>query len=99
MNCSLFGDKAAANSEQSTMSTDSTVPNFHRMHDCYRYYRSRGLSRIESLRTVKTFHPEINREFCLAQERAEGWTREPLDFPESKRLRNEQIVRAGGKLP
>jgi hypothetical protein len=52
---------------------------FARIHDAFRYYRAKGLSKIEALQTVRQFHPELNRAYCIAQENGEAWTREPLD--------------------
>jgi hypothetical protein len=81
------------------MSTDSIARQFSRFHDACRYYHARGLSKTEAVKTAQMHHPDLNRAFCQAQERHEAWTREPLFMTEEKRLRNEAIIRAGGRLP
>ena len=80
--------------------SDSTPPQqFDRAHTAYRFYRSRGLSQTESMRTVRQFHFDLWKKYCDAQENGEAWTREPLDMTEGKRLRNLSIIQTGGKLP
>lgn len=52
---------------------------FSRFHDAYRFYRARGMGKVDALQTARQFHPELNKAYCQAQENGEAWTREPLD--------------------
>lgn len=56
-----------------------SIPKFTRFHDAYRFFRAQGLSQSLALKKVQRQYPELNKAFCLAQERHETWTREPLD--------------------
>jgi hypothetical protein len=68
---------------------------FRNFHFAYRFYRSKGLGKIDSLRTVQQQHPDLNRAYCEGQERGEAWTREPLDAKDEARTLQ---IRTTGRL-